>query len=74
VGQCLPDLLTAGSAAKKGADAPARKEIRVLSRDEIVPTYRIPPLVRECQVRWGRLHSNQRPVDYERVESFISRP
>ena len=45
--ECLPDLLTAGSAQqRKTLMRKLIKEIRVMSRNEIVPTYRIPPLVR----------------------------
>jgi hypothetical protein len=40
-------LLAAGSVQQKEALMRTRiKEIRVLSRDEIIPTYRIPALVR----------------------------
>ena len=43
----LPDLLTAGSAQqRKALMRNLIKEIRVISRDEVVPTYRIPALVR----------------------------
>lgn len=43
----LPNLLTAGSAQqRKALLRKLIKEIRVMSRDEVVPTYRIPPLVR----------------------------
>jgi site-specific DNA recombinase len=43
----LPDLLAAGSAQqRKALLRKLIKEIRVMSRDEIVPTYRVPPLVR----------------------------
>ena len=45
--ECLPDLLTTGSAQqRKALMRQLIKEIRVLSRDDIIPTYRIPPLVR----------------------------
>jgi site-specific DNA recombinase len=45
--ECLPDLLTAGSAQQRKALLRSLiKEIHVMGREEIVPTYRIPPLVR----------------------------
>lgn len=44
----LPHLLTSGSPQqRKALMRNLVKENRVMSRDEIVPTYRIPPLVRE---------------------------
>ena len=46
----LPELLTVGSAQqRKALVRKLVKEIRVMGRDEIVPTYRIPPLVRAPQ-------------------------
>jgi hypothetical protein len=46
----LPELLTAGSAQqRKALVRKLVKEIRVVGRDEIVPTYRIPSLVRAPQ-------------------------
>lgn len=60
--QLLPDLLTAGSAQqRKALMRKLIKEIRVMSRDEIVPTYRIPPWFAQCQVRWSGSDSNPRP-------------
>lgn len=46
----LPDLITAGSAQqRKALMRKLVKEIRVMGRDEIVPTYRIPALIRAPQ-------------------------
>jgi hypothetical protein len=43
----LPDLLMAGSAQqRKALLRNLIKEIQVVGQDEILPTYRIPPLVR----------------------------
>ena len=36
------------------------KELRVMRRDEIRPTYKIPPVVRAPEVRWGVRDSNPR--------------
>lgn len=47
----LPDLLAAGSPQqRKALLRKLTKEIRVMSRDEIVPTYHLPPLVRAVSV------------------------
>ena len=52
--ECLPDLLTAGAAQqRKTLMRKLIKEIRVMSRDEIAPTYRI-PAAGSRSVRFGR--------------------
>ena len=51
--QCCPAVLPAGEFGCRITCVEQAEEIRVLSRDEIVPTYRIPPLVRAGSGSWS---------------------
>jgi hypothetical protein len=38
------------------------KELRVMSREEILPTYKTPALVAHRKVKWAVTGSNRRPL------------